>query len=153
VTEPSALEQLYRDAVLEHYRRPRNRTPLAAPDARALVQNPVCGDQVRVELELADGRAQEIAAISRGCSIAVASGSLMTECARGRTEAEIAKWHASLRALVEGEGEVGELPEALRVFERVRDLPSRRRCALLAWEALEAAFEQARAAAPLHRIV
>jgi len=140
VTERSALEELYRETVLEHYRNPRNRTPLSKPDVQALVDNPVCGDQVRVEVCLKGERLERVAAISRGCSIAVASGSLMTEWVQGRARGEVAPMHAALRELVRGGVRAAGVPDSLAVLERVRDLPSRQRCALLAWEALEVAL-------------
>jgi nitrogen fixation NifU-like protein len=134
------LEALYRETVLEHYRHPRHRAPLAAPDASALVHNPVCGDQVRVEVAIRDGTIAEIASIARGCSIAVASGSVMTELVLGRPVGAASTLEASLRALVEGHGAREGVDPRLRAFERVAQLPSRRGCALLAWEALAKAL-------------
>jgi nitrogen fixation protein NifU and related proteins len=139
----SALEVLYRETVLEHYRRPRNRQPLEHPDASALVHNPVCGDQVRVELRMAGAAIGEVAAVARGCSIAVASGSLMTEIARGAAPAAVRAQHASLARLVHGQDPGEVLDPRLQPFARVAELPSRRRCALLAWEALEQALGEA----------
>ncbi len=138
------LDALYRETVLEHYRRPRHRTPLEAPDASALVHNPVCGDQVRVEVRLRDGRIAEIASIARGCSIAVASGSVMTELVLERDAASVPRLAAGLRALVEGRGAGEELDPRLRAFERVAQIPSRRGCATLAWDALAQALASAR---------
>ena len=77
------LDALYRDVVLEHYRKPRNRKPLNHPSASALVQNPLCGDQVRVEIRLERDRLSEVSVRARGCSITVAAGSVMTELVRG----------------------------------------------------------------------
>jgi len=139
------LEALYRETVLEHYRYPRHRAPLAAPDASALVHNPVCGDQVRVEVALRDGRIAEIASIARGCSIAVASGSVMTELVLDRAPAEVTPLEAALRALLEGKPPGEDLDPRLRAFERVSALPSRRGCATLAWEALAQALVKASA--------
>jgi len=136
----SGVDELYRATVLEHYRHPRNRKPLADPDGSALVHNPVCGDQVRVEIRRAGGALERVAAITRGCSIAVASGSLMTEWAPGRTPAEVHALRCALGDLVEGRADPESVPEVFRAFVRVAELPSRRRCALLAWEALEAAL-------------
>ena len=135
------LEALYRETVLAHYRSPRNRVPLHDPHGTALVHNPVCGDQVRVEVRVRAGRIEELAAISRGCSIAVASGSVMTEWARGREPHEVVAMRASLETLVSGADPGPSLPDSLRAFGRVAELPSRRRCALLAWEALETAIQ------------
>jgi len=136
----SEIEALYRATVLEHYRNPRNRRPLSAPDGSALVHNPVCGDQVRVEIQRDGPRLDALAAISRGCSIAVASASVMTEWARGRSTEEVRAAHAALCRLVE-DGEVDPaLPEPMRPFAPVAGWPARRRCALLAWEALLSAL-------------
>jgi nitrogen fixation NifU-like protein len=137
----SELESLYRETVLEHYRRPRNRQPLTSLDASALVHNPVCGDQCRVEIRSSAGVISELAAISRGCSIAVASGSLMTEIAAGAGPDAVRVQHAALAKLLEGTDPGPVLDPRLRPFARVADLPSRRRCALLAWEALEEALQ------------
>ena len=138
-----AVEQLYREVVLDHYRHPRNREPLAAPQGEALVHNPLCGDQVRVELRLEDGRIQEVSARTRGCSIAVAAASVMTELVRGLTPDEAAPLEASLSRLVQGEPAPPGLDGRLRAFARVADLPSRRRCATLPWEALTEALGDA----------
>ena len=134
------VEALYREVVLEHYRSPHHRTPLASPDATRLVHNPVCGDQVRVEVRVAGGSIVEVAAITRGCSIAVAAGSVMTDCVLGADPEAVAGLHRDLGALVAGEPVDHDVEDALRAFARVSELPSRRRCALLAWEALEGAL-------------
>lgn len=140
---PAAIEALYREVVLEHYRNPRNRAPLAHATAEALVVNPVCGDQVRVEVELADGRIANVSARARGCSIAVAAGSVMTELVRG-IGPEQARALGEVAARV-SRGEAGDpaIDARLRAFARVAALPSRQRCATLAWEALAEALERA----------
>ncbi len=143
MSELTPVEELYRDVVLDHYRHPRNRAALEAPDASALVDNPVCGDQVLVEVRLEDGRIREVSARTRGCSIAVAGGSVMTELVAGLDAPAADCLHAALERLVRGEGAAPELDRRLRAFARVADLPSRRRCATLAWEALHEALASA----------
>ena len=138
-----SIEALYKEVVLEHFRRPRNRTPLDSPDGSALVVNPVCGDQVRVEVELSDGHVSSASARTRGCSIAVAAGSVMTELVRGMEPEAIARLSGEVERVVRGEDSGTQLDERLRAFARVAELPSRQRCALLPWEALEEALEQA----------
>ncbi len=133
-------EELYRSVVLDHYRRPRNRAPLASPQGSALVDNPVCGDQVQVEVSTKDGRIHEVSAQTRGCSIAVAAGSVMTELVRGLARDEARALGCELAKLVHGEPVAPDLDERLRAFARIADLPSRRRCATLGWEALDQAL-------------
>jgi nitrogen fixation NifU-like protein len=140
----SPAQDLYRAVVLEHYRSPLNREPLADPDASAEVDNPVCGDRVRVEVALEGGRIQGISARARGCSIAVAAASLMTELVSGLDPAQAAEIEQGLAALVHGEPVPLQLDERLQAFAPLADLPSRRRCALLAWEALREALELGR---------
>lgn len=143
VPDRDDLEALYREVVLEHYRHPRNRAPLARVTGQARAANPVCGDQVHVEVELADGRIASVSSRARGCSIAVASGSVMTELVTGRTGSEARALGESLARVVNGEAPPPELDSRLRAFGRVAALPSRRRCATLAWEALAEALGEA----------
>ena len=142
----SAVEELYRDVVLDHYRSPRNRAPLDAPDGAALLDNPLCGDQVQVEVALADGRIRQASSRARGCSIVVASGSVLTEMVAGLDAAGCRVLEEALGKLVRGDSAPDDLDRRLRAFARVADLPSRRRCATLPWEALRSALEDAGAA-------
>jgi nitrogen fixation NifU-like protein len=143
LSEPrDAVEALYREVVLDHYRNPRHRAPLQDPDGTATVDNPVCGDQVRVQLRLAGETVAEVAAVTRGCSIAVAAGSVMTELVTGCPVDEVPRLRGALARLIEGEDPPPELDRRLRAFAGVARFPMRRRCALLPWEALEAALTQ-----------
>jgi len=139
-----SLDGLYREVVLEHYRHPRNREALAHPSGSARVTNPVCGDQVQVEVELAGGRIARVSSRARGCSIAVASGSVMTELVQGATPEAARSQSESLGRVVRGEPAPEGLDARLRAFGRVATLPSRQRCATLAWEALEEALAASR---------
>ncbi len=134
------VEALYREVVLDHYRSPRHRHLLEAPDGTATVDNPVCGDQVRIQIRRDEGRIAEVAAQTRGCSIAVAAGSVLTELVAGHSLLEIEELHRALERIVAGEAPSGDLDRRLRAFAGVARFPSRRRCALLAWEALAEAL-------------
>ena len=134
------LDALYREVVLEHYRNPRHRQALEHPTAEARVTNPVCGDQVWVEVELVDGRIANVSSRARGCSIAVASGSVMTELVGGVSRDEARALGEELARVVKGETPPPQLDPRLRAFGRVASLPSRQRCATLAWEALDEAL-------------
>jgi len=138
-----ALEQLYREVVLSHYREPRHRTPLAAPDGRGHAVNEVCGDSVDVEIAIRAGRIAEVSARALGCSIAVAAGSVLADAVLGKACEEVPALMARLADAVQG----GELPAGtdsrLRAFAPLARLPARQRCALLAGEALARALENA----------
>jgi SUF system NifU family Fe-S assembly protein len=142
MSSDSEIERLYREVVLAHYREPRHREPLAAPDGRGRAVNPTCGDAVDVEIALRDGRVGEVSARALGCSIAVASGSVLAEVIRGRDPADAPRLTAELADIVQGRGAAGADPR-LRAFAPLARLPARQRCALLAWEALAAALAEA----------
>ena len=111
------LDDLYREILLDHYRSPRNRGHLAHANARADGANPLCGDQITLELELDDaGRIADVAFEGSGCSISQASSSMMTGYVKGRTADEaLAAAAAFQRMMVEGEPldeEFGESTQA-----------------------------------------
>lgn len=82
---------MYSAQLLDHFQNPRNAGDLAAADAVAEISNPVCGDVVRVSLQVCDERITEIRFKAKGCVPAMACGSALTELARGKTVAEARK--------------------------------------------------------------
>jgi nitrogen fixation NifU-like protein len=139
----SELERLYREVVLVHYREPRHRERLAAPDGRGQAVNPTCGDSVEVEVALRSGSVAEISARALGCSIAVASASVLAELMRGRDARDAAHLAARLAEIVSGGRPADGIDPRLLAFAPLADLPARQRCALLAWEALASALDDA----------
>lgn len=80
----------YLALVVEHYRRPRNQRTLAAPTHAHEGANALCGDRLRIQVELRDGRLADVAFQASACAIATASASLLTERVRGVTPPEVA---------------------------------------------------------------
>jgi nitrogen fixation NifU-like protein len=143
------LDELYREVVLDHHRRPRGRAPLPRVDARAHGFNPVCGDEVRLAIALDGGRITGVEVQGRGCAICTASGSIMAELVPGRTEAEAEHLSESFRGVMHGtpappEEDLGDL-EAL---EGVQKFPVRVKCALLPWVTLADALRAWREGTP-----
>jgi nitrogen fixation protein NifU and related proteins len=83
------MDDLYRDYILEHYRRPHNFGMLDAPDARHEGFNPLCGDRITITLAIRDGIVTDVAFTGRGCAISQASASLLTDEIRGKPVAEV----------------------------------------------------------------
>ena len=83
-------EQLAREFILDHYKSPRNYGELEEPDAAAEGQNPLCGDEQRVEVTLRDGHIDQIRFHGNGCSISTAATSILTEHVQGKTVEEVA---------------------------------------------------------------
>ncbi len=132
-----ALDDLYREVVMDHHRRPRGRAPLPRVDATAHGFNPVCGDEVVLSLALDGDRVAGVRVDGRGCAICTASGSIMAEMIPGHTAAEAEATAAAFRAVMHGEPapagvELGDL-EAL---EGVQKFAVRVKCAMLPWVTL-----------------
>jgi nitrogen fixation protein NifU and related proteins len=79
---------MYSPQVLDHFQHPRNPGEVANPDASAQIENPACGDVLKLTLRVADGRLQEIRFLAQGCVPAMACASLLTDLVQGRTVAE-----------------------------------------------------------------
>lgn len=126
---------LYRELILEHGKRPRNAGSLADATHRATAHNPLCGDRVTIHLRVASEALSEARFEARGCVIACASASLLTEIVAGRTLAEALSWAAMIQALV-NENPPPENVGPLEALRGVREFPARKACALLAWDAL-----------------
>ena len=86
-----AMDDLYRDFILDHYRNPRNAGTMANPDATFEDNNRLCGDKIRMDLRVEDGKVTDVKFAGRGCAISMASASLLTEQIKGMPLTEIAK--------------------------------------------------------------
>jgi nitrogen fixation NifU-like protein len=138
------LDDLYRDLILDHYRHPHNKGHLANATAKSEGFNPLCGDEIEVELELDGGLIKDVSYGGRGCSISQASGSMMTEAVKGRTKDEamhIAE--AFKRLMTNPDEEAAEELGDLEAFHGVAKFPVRVKCATLAWHVLEESLEKA----------
>ena len=128
------LDELYRELILDHYRNPRNKGSLEHATAKVEGYNPLCGDEIAVELEIEDGKIKDVSFHGRGCSISQASGSMMTAAIKGQSTAEA---HALIDAfkamMLEPEREPAAALEDLEAFQGVAKFPVRVKCATLAW--------------------
>ena len=135
-----SLAELYQELILDHNRSPRNCGALEAPTHSATGHNPLCGDQLTLELRVAEGRVAEVAFEGSGCAISTASASLMTDAVKGLDEGELDALFAKFHALATGDGPpAGEMGK-LGAFGGIRDYPTRVKCATLAWHTLRAAL-------------
>jgi nitrogen fixation NifU-like protein len=85
------MDDFYKEYILDHYRNPRNFGHLENPDAVAEDLNPLCGDQIRMELKIADGKVEDVRFSGKGCAISQASASMLTESIRGERLTDIAR--------------------------------------------------------------
>ena len=142
------LDDVYQDVILAHYKNPRNRGTIQDPDIQYREFNPICGDEVVLQLRLKDGRITEVGSHGDGCSITQASASMMTELLKGKMLEEAERLSESFRQMMGGhspsEDELRQLGD-LEALRGVRKFPVRIKCALLAWSALEEGLEGYRA--------
>lgn len=134
------LRDLYQEVIFDHYRSPRNYGPLPSANRDAEGHNPLCGDQLKLHLQVEDGVIRDAHFEGSGCAISTASASLMTEVLKGKQEEEAKRLMQEFQRLVTGAGE----PEGMGKLEAlagVREFPSRVKCATLAWHTLQAALE------------
>jgi len=83
------MEDLYRDNIIDHYQNPRNHGTLENPDISYEDSNPVCGDEIRIDLQVKDGTVADARFTGHGCSISQASASMLTEEIIGKSLDEV----------------------------------------------------------------
>ncbi|RJG11050.1 SUF system NifU family Fe-S cluster assembly protein [Pseudomonas cavernicola] len=138
------LRDLYQDVVIDHGKRPRNFRPIEGATRTAEGFNPLCGDQLRIYINLADGVIEDIAFQGVGCAISQASASLMTLAVKGKKQEEALALFARVHSLLT-EGPNAKVTAAelgkLAVLSGVWEFPVRVKCATLAWHTLRSALE------------
>jgi nitrogen fixation NifU-like protein len=138
------LFDLYQEIILDHNKRPRNFHALETATHRAEGNNPLCGDQLQVFLELQDNRIRNVSFWGEGCAISKASASLMTMAVKGKPVDEVEQILGEVLSMLTGSPDT---PVALDEFgdiaslSGVRQFPVRIKCATLAWHALDAAMD------------
>ncbi len=139
-------ESVARQIIDDHARRPRHvgELPGIAGVSR---DNPGCGDQLTVWADVQDGQIAQLSFKGRGCAISQSAASLMTVALTGKPLAEAQEVAADYRSMVMGEAEPGSSLGDLQALAGVSKLHARRKCALLAWDALTEALDEASAQA------
>jgi len=141
-------QDLYQEVIIDHARRPRNFRELEGASQRVEAVNPLCGDQLTLYIQLADGAIADIAFEGNGCAISQASASLMTVAMKGLQRDEAFALFARVHTMLTTESE-GDAPPAevgkLAVLSGVWEYPTRVKCATLAWQALRSALEDSTA--------
>jgi nitrogen fixation protein NifU and related proteins len=138
------LNDLYRDVILDHNRRPRNFGNLDSADASVEGFNPLCGDHLTLRLNLRDDTISDIRFEGQGCAISTASASLMTEAVKGKSRAAALELFDRVHQLLTDDaappaGELGKLA----ALSGVREYPARVKCASLCWHTLASALKAA----------
>ena len=135
----SALDDMYREVILDHYKSPRGKQPLERSNVASDGSNPACGDEITMSALIGeDGVLQGVHVDCKGCAISTASASMLAEAVKGRSYEEVLELAEKVRKMLKGE-EDPELPEDwedIEALKGVRNFPVRVKCALLAWVTL-----------------
>ena len=135
-----ALDDIYKEVILDHYKSPRNKRDLPAANHVCSRNNPLCGDEITVAAEVQDGTIAEVTFQGAGCSISQSSASMMTEATTGRSVEDALALAAEFRGMMAGEIEPDEDRFGdLVALAGVVKYPIRIKCAVLAWDVLQEA--------------
>ena len=135
--------ELYQQVIIEHNKKPRNYGDLEPCTHHAHGLNPLCGDDIVLKVVVADGIVQDIRFLGQGCAISKASSSLMTVNVKGKPVAEAELMVEQFRGMIRGTLDTAVDPNILgklSLFQNVKNLPSRVKCAVLPWATLHSAL-------------
>lgn len=137
------LDDLYREVILDHYRCPHGAEQLDEVTVQVEGFNPLCGDELKLELQIAGERIDKVHVVPTGCSLSVASASMLAQQLPGKTLDEAVALKETFKAVMRGEPWPATLdPGDLEALEGVKSFPVRIKCVLLAWAALEQALAE-----------
>jgi nitrogen fixation NifU-like protein len=136
-----ALDDIYKEVILDHYKNPRNKRELEGATVACTRNNPLCGDEITVLAAVDDGKVLDVAFQGSGCSISQSSASMMTEAVAGATVEDALALAADFRAMMSGDLEPSEERFGdLVAMKGVVRYPIRIKCAVLAWDVLQEAL-------------
>ena len=141
-----SLSSLYQQLILDHYRNPRNKGDLPDKTVEIHMANPVCGDEIRLQLRVENDRILDARHVGHGCSISQAAVSMMTNLIKGKELSEAEALARRFTDMMHGDEEPARDEEMgdLRALQGVSKFPVRIKCALLAFDALQEAIKKTR---------
>lgn len=137
------LDSLYREVILDHFQNPRHHGTLPNPSVSVDGKNPLCGDEITLQLDVKDGVICNISWSGKGCAISQASCSVLTENVIGKPVKDARHMIDQVKSLMQGKISIEELDMGdLEALAGVQKFPVRIKCALLGWTTLEEAFKE-----------
>ena len=137
------LQDLYQDIIMDHNRRPRNFGPVDQPTHKKEGYNPLCGDQIEIELKILDGIVVDVGFTGVGCAISKSSASMMTEEIKGKKLEVVESMFEQFRRMITVNDQMdldADLLGDLEILQGVSRYPARVKCATLAWHTLHSAI-------------
>lgn len=133
---------LYREVILDHFQNPRYKEDIEEYDEEIEGFNPLCGDKVILRIKITESSSKEkilknISVNTKGCSICVASGSIMAEELFGKDKRFVKNFIESFKRMLKGGDKVLSEIGDVEILEGIKNFPARIKCALLPWTSLE----------------
>lgn len=137
------LDQLYRSVIMDHYKNPKNKGIIEEDSITVDMNNPTCGDVIHLTMRVEDDKVAEARFEGEGCSISMASASMMTQLVKGKSVEEALHYAKNFSEMMLG-NEVDEDIEFddAEALSGVAKFPARIKCATLAWKALEKGVQE-----------
>ena len=132
------LDTLYRQVIMDHYKNPRNKGEIYGDVLTVDMNNPTCGDRIKLQMQVEDGTVKDAKFEGEGCSISMSSASMMTQAIKGKNVDEALEMSEVFSRMMLGEEvdtdmELGDIES----LQGVSKFPARIKCATLAWKAME----------------
>lgn len=133
------LDTLYRQVIMDHYKHPRNRGTFEDESLTVEMNNPTCGDRIFLQFKLDGDVVEDVRFTGEGCSISLASASMMTQAIKGKKIDEALQMSEIFSKMMLGqEVDIEEFGlEDIEALQGVANFPARIKCATLAWKAME----------------
>ncbi|MFC0559414.1 Fe-S cluster assembly sulfur transfer protein SufU [Halalkalibacter alkalisediminis] len=135
----SKLDTLYRQVIMDHYKNPRNRGEFEGETVTVNMNNPTCGDRIQIQMKVEDDKVSEAKFVGEGCSISLASASMMTQAIKGLKLEEAVEMSHIFSDMMLGKDYDDERFDLgdIEALQGVAKFPARIKCATLAWKAME----------------
>lgn len=138
-----SLDSLYREVILDHFQNPRHHGKLPSPSVSVDGKNPLCGDEITLQLAVDNGVIKDVAWNGKGCAISQASVSVLAENVVGKTISEAKTMIENVKGVMSSKIDAESLDMGdLEALAGVRQFPVRIKCALLGWTTLDEAFKE-----------
>ncbi|MFK3935879.1 Fe-S cluster assembly sulfur transfer protein SufU [Alkalihalobacillus sp. NPDC078783] len=133
------LDTLYRQVIMDHYKNPRNQGEFSDDTLTVNLNNPTCGDRVQIQMKVEDGQVEAAKFEGEGCSISMASASMMTQAIKGMKVEDALKMSEIFSNMMLGKDYDEDLFDLgdIEALQGVTKFPARIKCATLAWKAME----------------
>lgn len=137
------LDTLYRQVIMDRYKKPRNKGMLEDGSMTIDMNNPTCGDRIRLTMKIEDGKVNDVKFDGDGCSISMSSASMMTQAIKGKDVETALAMSETFSLMIQGKEYDDEMDLGdIEALQGVSKFPARIKCATLAWKAMEKGLKE-----------